>query len=404
MLTDAGIRAAKPRERPYKLADGGGLYLHITPQASKLWRMRYSCTGKEKVLSFGPYPEVTLAQAREQRDVAKGQLRAGRDPGLEKKFRRAAVADMFEAIARDWYGRQAPKWTARHAGEVLESLERDVFPMLGGLPIREITPPMVLLQVLRPIEARGAIETAHRVRQRISAVFVYAIAVGVGEADPAASVKAAMAPVTKGRQPAITDLNAAREILARVEATPAHPVTKLANRLLALTVVRPGEIRGAAWSEFEDLDGDAPLWRIPAARMKAKRDHMVPLARQSVEVLKAVHRLTGRGSLVFPNNRFAHRPISENAIGYLLNRAGYHGRHVPHGWRATFSTIMNERYRADRHIIDLMLAHALQDKTEAAYNRAVHIERRRQLTQEWADLLLDGASSAEVLLQGSRKG
>jgi integrase len=173
---------------------------------------------------------------------------------------------------------------------------------------------------------------------------------------------------------------------------------------LALTVVRPGEIRGATWSEFEALDGSAPLWRIPAARMKAKREHLVPLARQAVDVLLATRPLTGRGPLVFPNARHAHRPMSENAIGYLLNRAGYHSRHVPHGWRATFSTVMNERFRADRHVIDLMLAHAPQDKTESAYNRALHLDRRRELVQVWADLLLDGALDSGALVHGRRHG
>ena len=405
MLTDAAARAAKPKERAYKLTDGGGLHLFVTPAGGKLWRLRYGFGGKEKLLSFGPYPEVGLAQAREARGAAKALLRTGRDPMLEKKARRAAAHDAagtFEAIARDWHARQAPTWTERHAADVLESLERDVFPSLGALPIGNITPPMVLA-TLRPIEARPAAETARRVRQRMSAVFVYAIASGLGEADPAAIVKGAMAPVAKGRQPAITELPAAREVLARVEATPAHPVTKLANRLLALTVVRPGEIRSVRWCEFEDLDGPAPLWRVPAERMKAGREHLVPLAGHAVQVLRAAQGLTGRGPLVFPNARHAHRPMSENAIGYLLNRAGYHGRHVPHGWRATFSTVMNERHRADRQVIDLMLAHAPDDKTEAAYNRALHLERRRELAQIWADMLLDGAAPASVLVDGPRR-
>jgi integrase len=180
-------------------------------------------------------------------------------------------------------------------------------------------------------------------------------------------------------------------------------VTKLALRLLALTAVRPGEIRGAAWSEFEQPDGAEPVWRIPASRMKIKRDHLVPLSRQAVEVLRALRPLTGRGPLAFPNARFAHRPMSENAIGYLLNRAGYHSRHVPHGWRATFSTIMNERFPHDRHIIDLMLAHAPKDKTESAYNRAAHMGRRRELAQQWADLLLLGAADVSSLVAGPRR-
>lgn len=343
---------------------------------------------------------MKLGEAREQRDAAKAVLRSGRDPSAERKLSRlssaAATEQTFETIARRWFEQSAGIWTERHAADVLGSLVQEVFPVLGLLPIREITPPMVL-QVLRPIKARPALETARRVRQRMSAVFVHAIASGMADADPAAIVKGAMAPMKKGRQPAIVDLDLAREMLRRAEAVPAHPTTRLALRLLALTAVRPGEIRAAAWTEFESLDGDAPVWRVPAARMKMKREHLVPLSRQAVEVLNVARTITGRCPLVFPNTRFAHRPMSENAIGYLLNRAGYHHRHVPHGWRATFSSVMNERFRGDQPIIDLMLAHAPKDRVEAAYNRALHMGRRRELAQEWADILLPDAAPADTL-------
>ena len=405
MLTDAAVRAAKPKDTAYKLTDSGGLVLFITPSGGKLWRMRYSFQGKEKLLSFGPYPAVGLAKARDERDAANALLRAGKDPSLQKKLVKAAGGDSsgsFEAIAREWHGRNMPTWTERHSKDVLDSLEADVFSTLGPLPITEITAPMVL-GALRKIEARPALETARRVRQRVSAVFVYAIALGIGENDPAAIVRGAMAPMVKGQQPAITDLSEARKVLADVEAIPAHPATKLGNRLLALTVVRPGELRAARWEEFEGLDGAEPLWRVPAERMKMKREHLVPLSRQAVAVLAAVRPLTGRCPLVFPSTRHAHLPMSENAIGYLLNRAGYHHRHVPHGWRATFSSVMNETHRVDRHVIDLMLAHAPKDKTEAAYNRAQHMVRRRELAQEWADMLLDGAMDLAVMAAGRRR-
>lgn len=406
MLTDAAIRAAKPGGKPYKLTDRAGLYLHVTPAGSKLWRLRYEFGRKEKLLSIGPYPEVSLATARDQREAAKRLLREGRDPSLERKLERAraheALSHSFEAVGRDWYTRMAGSWTERHAYDVLTSLERDVFPQLGPLPITELRPPAVLA-VLRAIEARPAIETARRVRQRMSAVFVYGIASGICQTDPAAIVQGAMAPLIKGRQPAIVDLVEAREVLRHAEAEPAHPVTKLALRLLALTAARPGEIRGASWSEFEQLDGNQPLWRIPPGRMKMKQEHLVPLSQQAVAVIVAARSLTGRGPLVFPNARHAHRPMSENAIGYLLNRAGYHSRHVPHGWRATFSTIMNERYQQDRQVIDLMLAHASKDKTESAYNRAAHMPRRRELAQAWADLLLKDAPDTSALVHGARR-
>ena len=382
MLTDAAIRGARASAKPYKLTDGAGLYVHIMTNGSKLWRMRYEFGGKEKLLAFGRYPEVSLADARERRQLAKKVLGQGRDPALDRLRQRLedaqSAANSFEAIARDWHSRQTPTWTERHASDVLISLERDVFPVIGEQPITDINVPMVL-SLLRAVETRPAVETARRIRQRMSAVFVYAIASGVAAADPAAIVRGAMAPLVKGRQPAIVELDDARAVLADAEAIPAHPVTKLALRLLALSAVRPGEIRGATWHEFEQLGTSEPLWRIPAERMKMKREHIVPLSRQAVAVLQAVRPLTGRGPFVFPNARHAHRPMSENAMGYLLNRAGYHNRHVPHGWRATFSTVMNERHHQDRDIIDLILAHAPRDKTESAYNRATHMTRRREL-------------------------
>lgn len=411
MLTDVQIRKAKPRERDYRLTDSGGLFLFVTAKGGKHWRMRYELAGREKTITFGAYPEVGLSDARERRDDARALLRDGKDPAEALKRRRETpVGQTFEEIAREWYALQRPTWTDRHADDVLRSLERDVFPEIGSSWITELDAPTVL-RVLREIEARDAPETARRVRQRISAVFVFAIASGRASTDPAAMVQKALAPAKKGRQPAIKDLDKAREMLAKAESEPAHPVTKLALRILALTVVRPGTLITTPWVELEGLDHEAPLWIVPAARMKLRlhhkddeeRDHLVPLARQTVEALEAVKVLTGRGPLVFPNTRHAHKPLSENAIGYLLNRAGYHHRHVPHGWRSTFSTIMNERYRGDRAVIDLMLAHVPKDPVEGAYNRADHLARRRELAQEWADLLLEGRPPAASLLAGPRR-
>lgn len=409
-LTDVQIRKAKAGEKPYKLVDGAGLHLFVTPSGGKLWRYRYEVAGEngkrvERLLSIGPYPDISLVAAREARAKARAALREGRDPSLLKRQHRlvttAEAATTFEAVAKDWHKRQKPTWTETHAGDVIRSLERDVFPELGRLPIREISAPMTLA-VLRSIEGRGSIETAHRVRQRISGVFAFAIASGLAESDPAAQVAKALSPVIRGRQPAITDLDEVRKVLRAGEGETAHPVTKLALRLLALTAIRPGELRAAAWEEFRDLDGKAPAWVIPAERMKMKREHEVPLSRQALEAILAVRRLSGRGPIVFPMIRHAHKPLSENAIGYLLNRAGYHGRHVPHGWRAAFSTIMNERFKADRAVIDLMLAHAPKDKVEGAYNRAEHMDRRRELAQIWADLLMVEQASIEDIFASIR--
>jgi integrase len=403
-LTDLEVRKAKASDRPFKMFDSLGLFVLVTPAGGKLWRMKYRIDGKEKSLSFGAYPEVSLAEAREARDRARAELRNGCDPAAAK--REAALQprteDRFEPIARAWFEQQRPTWTDRHAEDVIGSLEQGIFPALGNTPIKDITPSL-LLQQLRKIESRPAVETARRVRQRVSAVFVYAIGSGLADQDPAAIVSGAMAPLKKGRQPALLDLEEVRTMLGAAEAAKAHPVTKLALRLLALSAVRPAEVRAVTWGEFEDLDGAQPQWCIPAERMKMKREHVVPLAPQAVEIITAVRRLTGRCPYVFPNARHAHKPMSENAIGYLLNRVGYHQLHVPHGWRATFSTIMNEHFPQDRHTIDLMLAHLSGSATERAYNRAAHMKRRRELAEAWANMLLDGMSPAIDLLNGPRK-
>ena len=332
--------------------------------------------------------------------VAKRLLREGRDPAVERRLKRLQIVAegeaTFEAIAREWHALNKGHWVeAARIRRLLHSLERDIFPYLGSIPIKKITAANVIF-VLRKIESRPALETARRVRQRMSAVFVYAIASGRAEDDPAAAVQKAMKPVKKGRQPAITDLEQARDVLRRTDATPASPVTKLALRLLALTALRPGTLIATPWIEFQFLNPDRAIWQVPAARMKLRlhykddeeRDHWVPLSRQAVDIIETLRDLTGRTLYLFPNQRHAHRPASENAIGYLLNRAGYHHRHVPHGWRATFSTVMNERFKHDRHIIDLMLAHVPANAVEGAYNRAEHLDRRIELAQAWADLIL----------------
>ncbi|OHT19101.1 tyrosine-type recombinase/integrase [Edaphosphingomonas haloaromaticamans] len=419
MLTDTKVRTAKPRPKSYKIADSNRLYLLVTPSGGKLWRWNYSYDGKQKSMAFGAYPIVSLADARGKRDEAVTILSEGRDPAIARKLKIEANIEAgrmtFERVAREWHGNSKAQWAKIHASDVIRSLERDVFPTIGALPIAQLTPPLVL-GVLREIEARGAIETAKRVRQRISAVFVYGIAQGVVENDPAERLGKVLRPLRKGRQPAITDLNKLRQMIKDAEEDNARPITRLALRFLALTAVRPSELRGARWGEFEDLDGRKPLWRIPAARMKGDLDrkeepdgdHLVPLARQSIAVLRALWPLTGEGELLFPSNRHTHRPMSENAIGYLLNRAGYHGHHVPHGFRAAFSTIMNEWAERqgkdhDRQVIDLMLAHVPREKVEGAYNRAAYLPRRRELAQIWADMLLKGLPAPAVLVERPAK-
>ncbi len=397
MLTDAAIRRLKPKNKPYKSADGGGLYLLVTATA-KLWRLKYRRGGKEKLLAIGAYPDVSLADAREARDQAKRELTGGKDPGQEKKRRLPAGGSDFETIAREWHALNAPRWTKIHAAEVLDSLERLIFPEFGSDAVTAIKAPVVLA-ALRKIEARPAVEVAKRVRQRVSAVFVYAISTGRAEDDPAAIVRGAMAPVVRKSQPALIELETARAMLRKVEEIPARPLTRLAMRFLALTVVRPSEGRSPLWPEFPP---DAAVWKIPAERMKTKSAHWVPLARQAREVIDAARTLAGDPTAalpVFPGVRSVLEPMTEGALRTLLDRAGFKGQHVPHGWRATFSTIMNERFPQDHRVIDLMLAHVKKDKTEAAYNRAAFLQRRAELAQIWADLLLEGFPPAAELLK-----
>lgn len=413
-MTDRKILAAKPRPKPFKLSDGNRLYLLVTPSGGKLWRWNYAYDGKQKSMALGPYPVISLADARAKRDEAYATLIEGCDPAVERKLKinanREAGRQTFERVARQWHDNAKSQWARRHGNDILRSLERDIFPQIGGLPIAQLTPPIVVA-ALREIEARGSIETAKRVRQRISAVFCYAIAEGMAEFDPAEKLGAVLKPRgPRGRQPAITDLVALRKMILTAEQDYARPVTRLALRFLALTAVRPSEVHGACWYEFEDLNGREPLWRIPAVRMKGSQDrkaeidgdHLVPLTQQAVAVLKALWPLSGGGLLVFPGARNPGKPMSGNAIGYLLNRAGYHGHHVPHGFRAAFSTIMNEwaereGKESDRAIIDLMLAHVPKGKVEGVYNRAAYMPRRRELAEIWSAMLSKGLPNPKTL-------
>lgn len=425
VLTDAKIKAAKPADKPYKLVDSGQLFLHVTPAGGKHWRMNYTygknAQGKpaQKTLSFGPYPALTLLDARRRRDEAKEMLRDGRDPAVERRVsaqaRASANENTFEVVARRWHELHKPTWSPVHAEDVIASLVRDVFPAIGDLPITSIESPK-LLEVLNAVEQRGAIETAHRLRQRMSGVFLHGIATGICKADPAASLGKALRKKPRAKkQPSIIDrvrdhgdqITLVQTMLRDCDDQRCRASTKFALRLLALTAVRPNEIQHARWSEIEDLDGPEPLWRIPAARMKGDQDrkaeefgeHLVPLSTHAVDVIRALRPLTGGFQLMFPSERHVHRPISENTLRALLIRADYYQRHVPHGFRAAFSTIMNERpdrQEGDRAVIDLMLAHVPKDKVEGAYNRAGYMPRRRQIAQAWGDLITEKLEAPEV--------
>lgn len=409
-LTNAAVKAARPTSRAYKLADDRGLFLFVAPSGLRSYRFKFRYQGREKLMTIGNAGDISLAQARDRRDAARAQLRDGVDPTAKAVAitKRTGPLDTFEPLARAWHEARRSRWSTVHADDVIASLELHVFPALGRLELSDIDAPAVL-DLLQVLEARGSHETARRVRQRIAAVFGFAITRKLTRDNPAAIIADELEPRPAAKlQPALIVIEDARELLDAAERVAAAPAIKLASRLVALTAVRLAVARGATWCEFEGIDWTSdfvgplqPLWRIPAARMKLKKakkadpinEHLVPLSRQAVDVLRAARALAPAGELVFPG-RCAPRPIGEAAIGDLYARAGFAGRHVPHGWRATYSTILNERRPSDRAAIDQALAHLPKkgpevSKVEGAYNRARHLALRRELFQYWADILVD---------------
>ena len=432
MLTDTAARNARPGPKDYKLADAGGLYLFVTTKGHRSWRWKFRINGKEKRLVLGAYPVVGLKAAREARDAAKSVLKEGRDPaaGRRRGLVVPSAGRTFEDVATEWFEHSQDRWKPVHADDVITSMKRDLFPSLGAMALSDVNAP-TLLATLRQVEARGAIETAHRLRQRAERVFKYAVASGLCDNNPAASIGEAMKPKpAKRRWPAITDIDPLRELLRAVDTAAASPVTRLASRFLALTAQRPGNVHRLRWEQVKGVDwtkpsatADEATWHIPAANMKQELalredyefDHVVPLPKAAIDALRAARTLTGRGPFVFPSAVAAHKRMSENALNALYHRLGYKGVHVAHGWRSSFSTIMNERAERTRHgdeallidrlIVDLMLAHrpSGMSESEFRYNRARYMARRRELACDWADLLLEDALPATDLLQGRRR-
>ena len=398
-LTDTAIRNARTAEKAYKLPDGGGLVLLVNPNGSKWWRWRYRFRGVEKMLSFGVYPEATLKLARERRDEARHLLARGIDPGAKRRVERASQANTFEAIAREWFDLNQKKFAEATIEKTRWTLEGLLFPSLGSRPIGEITAPEILA-TLRPLEARGKHETAHRTRQRASQVFRYAIATGRAERDPAADLRGALASVTTRHHPAVTEPTRVGELLRAIDGYQGQPSVGCALRLAPIVFVRPGELRAAEWSEF---DLERAEWRIAANRMKMREPHLVPLSRQAIEILRDIHPLTGSGRFVFPSIRTSARPMSENTLTAALRRIGYSGTEMTvHGFRAMASTCLNEQGWAP-DVIELQLAHTERNKVRAAYNRAERLPERRKLMQSWADYL-DGLRTGGKNVVGIRAG
>jgi len=393
-LSDATCRNAKPADKPVKLADAGGLYLYIAATGGKLWRCDYSHQGKRRTASFGAYPHVGLAEARRRRDKLKEQIANGIDPSAarkaEKRAAAAAATNSFEAVAREWFALKRPGWTAGYADRLMSRLEADIFPAFGSRPIEQIEPPDVL-EAIRKVEGRGAVELAKREMQVTGQVFRFAVAMGRAKRDPTRDLVGAL--TSPGRQQHHRTMS--REdlpgFLSALDVYDGEPRTALALKLVVLTFVRTTELRAARWGELEQLDGEEPLWRIPPERMKMRFEHLVPLAPQAVAALASLRALAGRSPYVFPSPG-KEGFMSNNTMLFAMYRMGYHGRATVHGFRGVASTWLNEAgFPSDW--IERQLAHDERNEVRGAYNSAQYLAGRRKMMLEWADHL-DGLKSA----------
>lgn len=395
-LTDRAIKNAKPDKTSRRLFDGGGLYLEIAPAGGRWWRLKYRFGGKEKRLSLGVYPDVSLADARGRREAARKLLAAKIDPGEQRKEDRrvaaALEASSFEHVAREWYAKQAHIWVPGHARDVLRRLEGNLFPEIGLAPIGEIAAP-TLLAAVRKIEARGAHDLAHRVLQVASQVFRYAVATGHCERDPAPDLRGALTP-HKGKHQAAVPLEEFPALLRAIDSYGdlGDMMTGCALRLLMLTFVRTNELIGAEWSEIDEAGA---TWIVTARRMKMKTEHVVPLSRQALETLRQVRAIGGGSRYVFPG-RNPDKPISNNTMLFALYRLGYKGKMTGHGFRAIASTVLNESgFRPD--VIERQLAHCERDEVRGSYNRAEYLPERTAMMQQWADMIDALAQGAKVI-------
>lgn len=402
-LSDTRIRNAKPKDAPYKLTDAKGLYLEVRPTGAKLWRYRYRIAGRENVYALGEYvkaPEVetpeqatarreagqfTLEEARIERVALRGLVRHGVHPVTQRRahiaIQQAESANTFETLAREWLAKMQPHWSAGHYDQVKTVLEGDVFPTVGPLPIRQVTARMIG-GIMEAVEKRGAAVTAINIRQWASAIFGLAVRKQAADGDPTGVLKGHVkrptvkhkTPLTQGQIP---------EMVQRLDKAGAYPVTKIALRLLLLLFVRPGELRQGEWSEFDLERGE---WKIPAAKMKKRELHIVPLPAQAIALLRELHKFTGGQRWLFPNHRRPDQCMSETTLNQALRRIGYENKFSAHGFRATASTMLHEMGH-DSRLIEEQLAHKQRDKTAASYNQYRWFKERRAMMQQWADMV-----------------
>lgn len=393
-LTDAHVRNAKPKEKPYKLTDGNGLFLLVKPNGTKSWRYRYRIGGTENLFAIGAYPQFALRQARESRDHARGLVKRGIHPAQQRKADRLvgaiAAGNTFEAVAREWIAEHRARWTPYYLNQVETMLGGDVYPHVGKLPIKEVQASQ-LLAILKRVAARGAPTVAILLRQWCSAVFRYAVATLRAETDPSAALKGAISRPKVQHKNALT-VRELRGFVKRLNEAKGSREVRIALHLLLLTFVRPGELRTACWDEF---DLDIAEWRIPAERMKMREPHIVPLSSQAVDWLRELRASSAGASLLFPNVRDAKRPMSPTTLNRFLERIGYAGKFSAHGFRATASTLLHERgYSAD--VIERQLAHRERNQVRASYNHATYLPERRRMMQEWARIV-EGHESDNVV-------
>lgn len=417
-LTDAKIRGTKPRETPVKLTDGGGLYLEVRPSGSKLWRYRYRIVRRENVYAIGEFCQVspgesdaarnkrkasgrfTLAEARHERDRCRGMVKLGMHPAHNRKAQRALQfadnSNTFEAVAREWIGKKKSGWSMYYLRQVERFMETDVFPYIGTFPIRSVTAAQ-LLKILQRVEARGAATVALLIRQLASSIFRYAVATLRADGDPAAALKGAITRQRTEHRKPLTRADIPR-FMKSLDSYGGYRTTVVALRLMLLTFVRTVELRTANWAEI-DLDGAE--WRIPAERMKMRELHIVPLSRQSVELLRELHTLTGGRAFLFPNYRRHKNCMTATTLNRALERMGFTGKNgigfSAHGFRATASTMLNELgYRAD--VIERQLAHRERNQVRASYNQAEYLGERRAMMQAWANLIDEMAKEGSKVI------
>ena len=382
-LTDTALRAVKPSGKTQKLFDGNGLYLLVTPKGAKSWRFKYYFQGREKLLSLGPYPLVPLKEARERVTAARKVLEGGTDPSAQRQREKQQAQVTFELVALEWHEKQTAKWTPKYAEATMNRMKRNLFPAIGSRPVNEVSAPEILA-ILRKVEARGIIGTAHALKYICSCVMRYAIATGRAERDPAADLRGALTPHVKKHRPALTAPESVGRLMHAIYNYQGSLVVKSALQLMAFTFCRTGEIRFAEWKEFDFED---KLWRIPGERMKMNRDHLVPLSKQAIAVLEKLRAYSGSGQYVFPSYTSELKPFGGTALQRAIHLMGFEkGEMCPHGFRSMASTLLNELgFNADW--IERQLAHVPHEQVRGIYNRAEYLPERRKMLQKWCDYL-----------------